>query len=461
MQDDVKKISVLVPICNTEKYLRQCLDSIKNQTYENLEIICINDGSTDGSRAIIQDYLDMDNRFRVIDKVNTGYGHSMNLGIEQAAGDYVAIVESDDFIEPDMYERLIEKALECDAQIVKSNFNLYTDRGTKFRENLVGLPYDICFSSEQYIKVFGVHPSVWSSLYKRDFLNSYNIRFLETPGASYQDIDFAFKVWTNAKRIVLLKEGLLNYRVDNAASSIKNPSKLFCVCDEMEEISKYIYESDFLSIEWKDRLSKIENWVRFNEYVWNYGRLDPVFQPIFYNRVVSELRVLRNAPKDTELWNSQLIEQLEQWIDYPDEYNRLRCVNYEEAMISALNTVNSKWEMEGFWNALSSFEKIYIYGAGVYGQKVLEFLKKEKYEDKVKGFVVSNISDENKRNVSGKEVYALSELAEEDKHKSLYIAGVKLATQREVIKNMQTNGIKNIMSMSTRILQLIDIERYL
>ena len=96
------KVSVLVPIYNVEKYLDKCLQSLCNQTLQEMEIICINDGSTDSSRQIIERYAKIDKRIVVIDKKNTGYGNSMNVGLDRASGEYIGIVESDDFIEPDM-----------------------------------------------------------------------------------------------------------------------------------------------------------------------------------------------------------------------------------------------------------------------------------------------------------------------------------------------------------------------
>ena len=91
------KVSILVPICNVERYLRQCLDGLVNQTLEDIEVICINDGSTDSSLSIIREYERRDQRIVVIDKPNSGYGDSMNRGIDTARGEYVGIVESDDF----------------------------------------------------------------------------------------------------------------------------------------------------------------------------------------------------------------------------------------------------------------------------------------------------------------------------------------------------------------------------
>ena len=125
---DTKKnvlVSILVPICNVEKYLSKCLDSIEAQTLKEIEVLCINDGSKDSSLDIIKKYASRDKRFKVIDKVNSGYGDSLNIGLKMASGKYIGIVESDDYIEPNMFETLYSVAEEKCADVVKSNFYLY------------------------------------------------------------------------------------------------------------------------------------------------------------------------------------------------------------------------------------------------------------------------------------------------------------------------------------------------
>ena len=118
-------VSLLVPIYNVERYLAECLDSALGQSLRDIEIICINDGSTDSSRKIIERYLQADPRVRVIDKPNSGYGASMNQGLDAARGEYVGILESDDFFESDALERLLDAARACDAQVAKADFWFY------------------------------------------------------------------------------------------------------------------------------------------------------------------------------------------------------------------------------------------------------------------------------------------------------------------------------------------------
>ena len=237
------EVSVLIPIYNVERYLEKCLASLADQTFGDFEAICLNDGSTDGSRAIIQRFLDADSRFRVIDKENSGYGASMNRGLDAARGRYVAILESDDFFEPCALAVLHEAAEKNQAEVVKANFYLYWSRPEERRELFrvvdeaeaghVLRPIDD-------LAVFFRKPSIWSALYRRDFLASSGIRFLETPGASYQDSGFNFKVWASARRAAFLSEPVLNYRQDNEGSSVNNPGKVFCVCDEYASMEEFV-----------------------------------------------------------------------------------------------------------------------------------------------------------------------------------------------------------------------------
>ena len=120
------RVSVLVPIYNVEKFLPECLDSLVNQTLKDIEIICINDGSTDRSPQIIQEYAKKDKRIKVINKKNSGYGDSMNQGLKKAKGEYIGIVESDDFIDLDAFEKFYKIAKKYDCDVVKSNFYEYS-----------------------------------------------------------------------------------------------------------------------------------------------------------------------------------------------------------------------------------------------------------------------------------------------------------------------------------------------
>ena len=277
-----------MPIYNVEKYLEQCLASLSAQTFGDFEAICVNDGSTDGSRAIIQRFLDADQRFRVIDKPNSGYGASMNRGLDAARGRYVAILESDDFFEPGALEALHATAERTGADVVKADFYLYWSAPEERRER-----FGIVDEREagrtlaplDDFAIFFRKPSIWSALYRRSFLEAGGIRFLETPGASYQDAGFNFKVWACAERASFLADPVLNYRQDNEASSVASPGKVFCVCDEYASMEEFVRSRGGS----RERvLLGILQRMKLDSYLWNYDRLAPELRPAFAERAAAE-----------------------------------------------------------------------------------------------------------------------------------------------------------------------------
>ena len=285
--DQLPAVSVLVPIYNVEGYLEQCLASIADQTFSDYEVICINDGSTDGSRAIIQRFLDADSRFCVIDKPNSGYGASMNRGLGAARGTYVAILESDDFFEPDALETLVSCAESNASEVVKADFWLYWT--SPERRELFGVVDDVQAGRTMQplddMAVFFRKPSIWSALYRRDFLEANDIRFLETPGASYQDAGFSFKVWASAQRVSFLAKPVVFYRQDNESSSVNSRTKAFCVCDEYASMTAFL---DGRPASCRRRLQGILERMKFDSYMWNIDRLEDGLRAEFAVRASAE-----------------------------------------------------------------------------------------------------------------------------------------------------------------------------
>lgn len=246
------KVSIIVPICNVDKYLEKCLESIRIQTLKEFEVICIDDGSTDTSGVIAQRFAESDSRFKLIAKPNSGYGHTMNLGLAKAIGEFVGIIESDDFIDPTMFEALYTKAINGDYDVVKSDHFLYWSNPERV----------VPSRSLEQKNVFDITPSIWSALYRRSFLEKNKIRFLETPGASFQDTGFNFKVWSCVKSYAILSQSFVYYRQDNVNSSVKSSSKVLNICEEFAELERFLPVKDL-------------NFFRRRAlcYLWNYRRL--------------------------------------------------------------------------------------------------------------------------------------------------------------------------------------------
>ena len=268
----IPKVSVLVPICNVEKYLAQCLDSLVNQTLQEIEIICINDGSTDNSLSIIKEFAAKDNRIVIIDKPNSGYGDSMNRGLAIAKGEYIGIVESDDFADADMFEQLYRLAQHGNIDIVRSNYYEYWDGkgdAVRFRADIRNYGKIIDLTQEKELLLLPA--AIWSAIYRKDFLMKNEIRFLPTPGASYQDTSFFIKTLFMAKKLIYTENFYLHYRQDNAASSVKQcalPKAAF-VHTELDEAEHYMKRFP----EKYKEMETIYNTRRLQSFFWNLYRV--------------------------------------------------------------------------------------------------------------------------------------------------------------------------------------------
>ena len=282
------KLSVIIPIYNSESYLREAIDSVINQTLSEIEIICINDGSTDNSLEIINEYAAKDERLKVIDKPNEGYGKTINRGLDEAKGEFAAVFEPDDILDKTIYEKLYAIAEKENLDVVKCNFfNYWSQKNKKKKSGLVSrCAKKHPFCPKDNLKIFTAHASIWAGIYRKSFLDENNIRLLETAGASYQDMGFTFKVLATVDKMYLLDEALLYYRQDNPNSSVNNPNKMYCVCDEYEEIGKFLDNHP----EKKELFTPQKLINQYRAYLWNLKRLSDDLKPEFLTRFSNEFQ---------------------------------------------------------------------------------------------------------------------------------------------------------------------------
>lgn len=281
---EIKKrpaVSVIMPSLNVSSYIEQCLASVCNQTLQDIEILCIDAGSTDGTKNILDEFARKDSRIRLIDSDKRSYGYQVNLGIEAATGEYIGIVETDDFIDANMYETLYAKAIELNAEVVKANYYSYTENSDKIFEHLAGIPYGQIINPQDYPSLLFRPPAIWSGIYKKSFLRENEIGFLETPGASYQDTSFILKVWISACKVCLLKEAYLHYRMDNPNSSVNSKDKIFFVRDELLAVHEYLDSRPE-----KKQIYEKTIWDReAHAYEWNYRRLSDGLKHLFLSGI--------------------------------------------------------------------------------------------------------------------------------------------------------------------------------
>lgn len=221
-----KFLTVIVPIYGVEKFLPQCLDSILDQTYRNLEIILVDDGSKDLCPEICDRYASRDARIKVIHKTNGGYGAAVNAGLDAAAGEWIGIVEPDDWIEPNMYEDLSRLAND-DVDIVKADYTAVYPDGVVKRKKFELPLTSIGFDRNECDVLWFAHPSIWTCIYRRSFLIEYGIRMKEVPGSGWTDNPFFYETICQARRIRYLNESVYNYRSDYVDPTVKNSNWKF------------------------------------------------------------------------------------------------------------------------------------------------------------------------------------------------------------------------------------------
>ncbi len=219
------KVSVIVPCMNVEQTVDIALQSLKDQSFSDLEILALNDGSTDQTLAHLQAQADRDPRIRVIDRPNSGYGATCNLGFEQATGDYLAILEPDDSVEPDFFSDLLTFAdtfpKPVDA-IKAAYWRLFEgENGGKpmripcayyHRIHPLQQPFAITEAQEFLLH----HPAIWSALYRRDWIEEKHIRFLPIPGAGWSDNPFLIETLCQTDRIAYVDKPYYRYHENSA-----------------------------------------------------------------------------------------------------------------------------------------------------------------------------------------------------------------------------------------------------
>ncbi len=430
------KVSVLVPIYNTEKYLSDCLSSILGQTLKDIEVICINDGSTDGSLEILYDFARKDTRIKIINKENTGYGNTMNVGLVQAHGEYIGIVESDDYIDANMYECLYDSNQNGTVDIVKSNYWLTYKNGYDIpAKTMKDGPYKKVFKPrKENTDIFLRGQSIWSSIYRREFLQNNKIIFNETSGAAFQDISFAFITMAVANRVVLLEDAFLHYRQDNPNSSVKSTGKTFLVCDEIKKIWDYLETKPNI----KECLKYIIPELQWNVYQWNITRLKESARVEFLARLYDEFKELNDMNLLKREWwnNKKTFDKMNRITDETKE--EFLYYNYVDAQVKRMYK-------NAFIHDIKSYSEIYLFGAGRVAKEVINLLKK--YSVYPKSLVVSNAKD-NPKEIMGYSVVGIGELKEETKANSLFLIAVTAKAQYAIIRQLQNNGVKNIIAVT-------------
>lgn len=240
----MQKVSVIVPVYNVEPYLEKCLESLINQTLEEIEVIVVDDGSTDGSAGIIEEFAKKSSKIRSLTKVNGGLSDARNYGMKYAAGEYIGFIDSDDFVDLEMYEKLYEKAKEEDSDIVECNlhhtFADYED--TEIGEKI----------TDKKKMLMDGRSVVWNKIYKREWLETTEIRFPK--GLIYEDVDFFVRLIPHIRVYSYIDGAYVHYV--QRSSSINNLSskKTLDILSVLKHILNYYQKQEKFYQEYHEAL---------------------------------------------------------------------------------------------------------------------------------------------------------------------------------------------------------------
>lgn len=273
------KVSIVVPIYNVQEYLGACLESLLAQTLKDIEIICINDGSTDDSPTILQCFAAKDSRIKIINKQNEGPGIARNTGIKNAQGEYIGFVDPDDWVRPDMYERLYNQAKSLNSDIVIGEYVRYQEWDNKI------IPQKLLKKAVKYIKdepvelptgnidrevlldTLLVTPCYsWNRIYKRSFLQEKQLLFSEDK--CFEDVPFILQSHIFAKKVSYLKYAGYVYRLRKTSTLRAYNKRYNDLCRIMENVEKFISEQKL-----SDRLSSNLHFFKVMNFAWSYNTL--------------------------------------------------------------------------------------------------------------------------------------------------------------------------------------------
>lgn len=301
------KISVIVPIYNVEKYLKKCLDTVINQTLKEIEIICVNDGSTDNSRKILEKYAKQDPRIIIIDKKNGGLSSARNAGMKVAKGEFIGFVDSDDWVEETMFEKLYKNAKEHDSQMSICGVHRYDDQTKKM---LYDDPYftlgffdesfdNRCFNHNETSEfLFDLCVMAWNKIYKRSFLEENNSLFPD--GLIFEDGPFFFSIYFKMDKVSIVREFLYYYRINRVNSIIQKGDKNFINIFDVTELMW----NEIRQLQYFDKIKYYFLKKKFEDAIYRYIMLKKQYRREFYNRFKNFKPFF-----DTEVFDMELIEK--------------------------------------------------------------------------------------------------------------------------------------------------------
>lgn len=402
------KVSVIIPVYNVEDYLVECLESVINQTYTNLEILCINDCSTDCSLAILNEYALRDSRIIVLEnEINGGQAYTRNIGLKKATGEYILFVDADDTICMDLLESCM-KVSSCNDMVCFDYKQIA--EGKEYPRQFAYKMKDGLYNGELFFSESVDKKSVifapWSKLYSRNFLLENHISFYS--GIIYEDVLFSFHCYTNAKRVYNLNRKLYEYRIRKCSTMTKDitgqniESYIICIC----ELTRLYLRAGFNS----ELSLAVEGYIRkvCREYIsayrkWGTGELEP--------------KLLKDKPEYLKLYRtfSELFIRPGKLLDFNQR-------QIEE---------------------IRQYPYVILYGAGDIARSAVEIL--DQYDIPIYGIAVSS-GHKNKKSLLGNQVRELQDY-HDVKERCLVLIGTIPRYYSEIREQLCENGFLHCMEL--------------
>ncbi|MCD7740147.1 MAG: glycosyltransferase [Candidatus Gastranaerophilales bacterium] len=264
------EISVIVPVYNVEKYLKECLDSILSQTFADIEIICVNDGSTDNSRKILEEYKNKDSRIIIIDKKNGGLSSARNAGMKIASGEFFSFIDSDDWVDITMLEKLYKNITDLNSDISICAVHQFDETNQKiddtnpyytleyFNESFDGKAFSY---KDTKPFIMDVCVMAWNKLYRHSLIEKYSACFPD--GLIFEDGPFFFTIFFQTEKVSIVRDFLYYYRINRKNSIIQKAGKKFLNVIDVTEImfNKIKDLPDFEEIKYTFFRKKVEDFI--------------------------------------------------------------------------------------------------------------------------------------------------------------------------------------------------------
>lgn len=426
------KISVIIPVYNVEKYLAECLESVINQSYSNMEILCINDGSTDSSSRILQIYEQRDKRIKVISQPNQGLSVARNTGIEYATGDYICFLDSDDMLvqsaidtivrelEPTMADALVFNAsIIYENEYCKKQYN--KSEYFKRKNNYV----NITSGQEMFVNMMRNGDfciAAWLLVVKREWLLQKNIKFY--PGIVHEDNLFCIQCYLGTETMKYIEKSIYIYRIRENSITTKtvDERRLYSLLVNYGFVLKELFSEKY-SEDVKEQLSL---------YIGG----------LLYNIRLVDDEYFKNFGRKTELLNGLEMEVL---------CKSLKLGKYH------VEDFDVHLYMEGLKKSVVDSKGVVLYGAGEIGKLVYDYLCKQGYEQRIKAFVVTGKVPED-NHYKGTNIYTLEQLQEEiQKKEYLVVVAVGEKYQREIGEMCKSRKFAKIIFINEALRQSMKI----